>query len=154
MTDPAAFFDYPGTGAGEAEPELLPSWSDRQWDALLDHAEAIRFRLGEQVVTAGEVDQSVLIVIEGTLEAVVPTGLTRRRYHLEPGSLVGELAFFDGEPRSADVVATSDGELMSLSREAFERFAARHPGLARQLLMDLGKILAHRLRRAQGLGRR
>ncbi|MGI8875261.1 MAG: cyclic nucleotide-binding domain-containing protein, partial [Egibacteraceae bacterium] len=44
-------------------------------------------------------------------------GLTRRRYHLEPGSLVGELAFFDGKPRSADVVATSDGELVSLSRE-------------------------------------
>lgn len=149
----ASFFDYPGEErpAADAEPQLLPGWTERQWDVLLGYTETIRFRRGHRVVRAGDEDRSLLIVGDGTLEVVVHAGTATRRFPLGPGSLIGEVAFFDSEPRSADVVAASDGELLRLAPAGFEEFAARHPGLARELLMDLGRTLASRLRRAERL---
>jgi CRP/FNR family cyclic AMP-dependent transcriptional regulator len=150
MSVAGSFFDYPGEQQQPAreEPRLLPNWTLRQWDTLLEFTETILFRKGQRVVRSGEVDRSLLIVGAGTLEALIPTGLTKQPFPLGPGSLLGEVAFFDGQPRSADVVATSDGELVRLDPAGFEEFAARHPGLARELLMALGLILASRLRRA------
>jgi len=63
----------------------------------------------------------------------------------------GEQAFFDGLPRSASVRALSDGEVRSLTREAFAVLAAREPELARALLLDLGRILSLRLRQTSAL---
>jgi CRP-like cAMP-binding protein len=45
-----------------------------------------------------------------------------------------------------DVEAVSDGEVMRLSYDAFESLSARNPALARHILLDLGRILAARLR--------
>jgi CRP-like cAMP-binding protein len=151
MSGGASFFDYPGEQQQSArvEPQLLPNWTQRQWDTLLEFTETILFRKGQRVLRSGDADRSLLIVGEGTLDALIPAGLTKRRFSLGPGSLLGEVAFFDGHPRSADVLATSDGELLRLDPAGFEEFAARHPGMARDLLMDLGKILASRLRRAE-----
>src|SRR3954451_16477406 len=143
MSGGASFFDYPDEQqhSTPAEPQLLANWTPRQWDTLLEFTETILFRKGQRVVRSGDEDRSLLIVGAGTLEAVVPVGLAKRRFPVGPGSLLGEVAFFDGQPRSADVVATSDGELLSLTPAGFEEFAARHPGLARDLLMGLGQIL-------------
>lgn len=65
----------------------------------------------------------------------------------DPGSVVGELAFLDGRPRSAGIRALTDGAMLRLSREAFDQLAARDGELARAILLDLGRILALRLRR-------
>ncbi len=60
---------------------------------------------------------------------------------------MGELGFLDGLPRSADVVATKDGELLRLSRADFESLAAAEPALGHLILSDLGRVVAQRLRR-------
>jgi CRP-like cAMP-binding protein len=65
---------------------------------------------------------------------------------IEPGTVIGEVAFFDGRPRSAGVRAVTECELFRLSFEAFEVLAAREPALGRAVLLDLGRILAARLR--------
>ena len=53
------------------------------------------------------------------------------------GSVFGEQVFFDGAPRSADVVAVSDGDLLELSTDALESLASRDPQLARTVLFDI-----------------
>ena len=66
-----------------------------------------------------------------------------------PGAVFGEIAFFDGAPRSATVTARQAVELMLLPHTAFDRLAAWHPRIARELLLDLGRVLAHRLRKTE-----
>ena len=63
-------------------------------------------------------------------------------------SVTGEMAFLDGRPRAATIRALTDGDLLRLSFEAFEALSARHPELGRAILLDLGRILAARLRQA------
>jgi CRP/FNR family transcriptional regulator, cyclic AMP receptor protein len=93
------------------------------------------------LVRAGESDRAVYIVLRGRFEALV-----ERATPIDEGSVFGEIAFFDGQPRSATVRALEDGEALRLSYERFEVLAARHPELARAVLLDLGRIVAARIR--------
>ncbi|RXM22018.1 hypothetical protein EO238_26030, partial [Citrobacter sp. AAK_AS5] len=56
------------------------------------------------------------------------TELHGDRRFADDAAIVAGFAFFDGEPRSADVVAASDGALRRLGPAGFEEFSARQPG--------------------------
>lgn len=152
------FFDYGGdrataTVTEDDGPVLGATWSQDRWDVLLGYAERLRVRAGERLIRQGEVERAVYIVEAGALEAVVSVRNGTRRFPMTEGTVLGEVAFFDGRPRSADVVAASDAQVQRISAQAIETMSARHPDLARAFLMDLGKILAFRLRRAESLAR-
>src|SRR4029079_2831935 len=74
--------------------------------------------------------------------------------NVHPGSVVGELSFFDGRPRSAKVCSVADSELYRLDYDAFVRYADAHPRQACDLLMAIGRVVALRLRRTQAAGGR
>ena len=148
-----SFFDYPNeppasSGASEL---LLADASDEEWATLLRHTRYRRFNPGDEVLTAGALDQSLYLVLEGQLEVLAEHG--RRRYRrialVDAGSVIGELSFFDGGARSALVRAMTPVLTAELSPAEFDSLAAANPALARRLLFDLGRILARRLRAAQ-----
>jgi CRP/FNR family cyclic AMP-dependent transcriptional regulator len=148
-----SFFAYPNEPpAASAEIEqLLPDASDEEWATLLKHTRRRSFGPGDAVVTAGALDRSIYIIIDGRLEVLLPQG--RRGYRrvatIAAGSVIGELSFFDGGARSALVRAATQADLAELSPAEFDAFAIASPTLARTLLFDLGRILAKRLRAAQ-----
>ena len=145
-----SFFDYPSEQPPAQPPErLLEGATDEEWAEVLKHAHYRQFRPGETVVTDGARTQSLYLVLEGDLEVLVP----RRRGHrriatISAGSVMGELSFFDGAPRSALVRALTPSLLAEISPVEFDALADASPSLARQLLFDLGRILARRLRAA------
>jgi CRP/FNR family transcriptional regulator, cyclic AMP receptor protein len=67
---------------------------------------------------------------------------------LGPGVVVGEGAFFSGEPRSATVVASSNGIAWALSWEKYEAMSQQYPKLALDLTKGLAAVLAVRMREA------
>jgi CRP-like cAMP-binding protein len=144
----AAFFSYPAEGAEERDPLVfLGDRPEDDWSRLLGHTEVRRFSAGETMISAGEVDRALYIVAEGRLEILLPGVDGDINFgSIGPGSVVGEIAFLDAGPRSATIRAVSDGELLRLSFEAYEVLAARYPDLGRAILLDLGRILAARLR--------
>ncbi len=58
-----------------------------------------------------------------------------------PGEVFGELSLITSNPRSANVVALTDVDLMVLEREAFHKQVAENPQVALNLLAVLGKRL-------------
>jgi CRP/FNR family cyclic AMP-dependent transcriptional regulator len=149
-----SFFDYPTSGPETAPPAqvLLADASEADWTTLLDYTQARRFGAGQEVLQAGGGGRSLYLLLEGTLEVVPPPGRfgrKRPRVRLDAGSVVGEMSFFDGEPRSAGVRALTPVVLAELTQDGFDGLVAGHPELARRLLLDLGRILAGRLRRAE-----
>jgi CRP-like cAMP-binding protein len=153
-----SFFDYPGETAADEARQLvfLADLSPEGWGKLLARTGAQRFRAGEVLVRAGEAQPALYIVANGSLEVlgIDRRGRERRVAVIEQGSVFGEQSFFDRLPRSATVRALTDGELRSLTPEAFEVLAAREPDLARRVLLDLGRILSLRLRATSALAAR
>jgi CRP-like cAMP-binding protein len=143
------FFDY-GVEADAAAPapvRFLGEATTDDWALIGSLCERRRFSTGEVLCRAGEIDRSLLVVLDGELTTMAER--RGRRRSLSPagaGSVVGEVGFLDGQPRSATVVASTDGELLRLSFSAFERLAAVNPRLGNAILFDLGRILAARLR--------
>ena len=140
--DTTGFFQYPGDAPETSEdpPGFLSDRNDEDWTLLLEHTETRLFRAGQTVLTAGERDRALYLLVDGRLEA--PSG------PVAPVSTFGEVAFLDGRPRAVTVRALTDGEVLRLSFDAFEALAARDPGLGREILLDVGRILSARLRAA------
>ena len=149
----AEYFAYPGTEAARDDFVFLPERSKDDWARLLGHGELLRFSAGDLVIRAGDVDRALAIIIDGTLEVLLPDGRGElHRYGtIYPHSVIGEIAFLDGRPRSASSGRWATADLLRLSFEAFDALAARHPELGRAILLDLGRILAIRLRQATGM---
>jgi CRP/FNR family transcriptional regulator, cyclic AMP receptor protein len=127
----------------------LPSWSDEDWKQLFRFTKSRTVKAGDPLIRRGESDQTLYFVLHGVLEVIVHSsdGLTMGRMSLvRAGSVLGELAFFDGGPRSAGAWAIDDCEVAAMSPEKYAAFEQSSPTLARQLLFALGRILAIRLR--------
>ena len=146
-----AFFDYPDDSSEPTTDQFafLADASDEDWAAIRAHGELRHFRPSETVIAEGEVDRALYIVVEGELEAVVvegKRGKSRRVSSIEAGMVLGEVSFFDGRPRSAAVRAVTDATLLRLSKGGFDVLAAKEPALGRNILFDIGRTLAARLR--------
>jgi CRP/FNR family cyclic AMP-dependent transcriptional regulator len=147
--DTSAFFAYPNTDQPELHEQnvLLPGLDEIEWARLLAHTLQRRFAAGEVVIAAGDTDSAIHIIGDGMLDVAAPG--SAETIVVGPGNVIGEVAFFDGGPRSADVRARTAGTLFSLARDRFDILAAQEPVLARLLLFDLARTLAVRLRRAE-----
>jgi CRP-like cAMP-binding protein len=143
-----SYFDYPGeTAEADAVAEVavfLPDMDEEGWERLISYMQARRFGRGQTIIAEGARDRSLYVVADGVIE------LSGRGpdVELHAGTVLGETSFFDGRPHDHAVRALTDVDLMMLSPEAFEVLAAREPALARAVLLDLGRLLALRLRRA------
>jgi len=70
---------------------------------------------------------------------------------LGPGSVFGELSLLDGKPRSANVVAIEDTQLIMLRRSDFLHLVYRVPQIAIALLAELASRLRKTDRKIEGL---
>ena len=131
--DTSSYFAYPGEPA-EAAAGVLAEASQEDWELVLAHTETRRFRPGEWLVREGEQDRALYLLSDGRLET-----------HDAP-AVVGELSFLDGLPQPAGLRAVTHGEAQRLSFDAFEALSARAPRLARDLLLDVARIVAARVR--------
>jgi len=128
---------------------LLAEWSDADWNKLLDRTRPRPYRVSEFVIQRGATDRALHFVVAGSLEV----GITQvdgvsisPLARIIPGSVVGEQSFFDGQPRSTNVWAVTDGELLRLEYDEFMQFSEAEVALARDLLFALARVLSSRLR--------
>jgi CRP-like cAMP-binding protein len=132
--------------------DFLADLHEADVTVVLEYTQARLYAAGDVAVHAGEVDRSFFIISRGSFEVLVPAedGPQRIRV-LEAGDLFGEVGFFDGLPRSADVVALEDAEALVLTQAAFQRLRLTHPRLALRFVLDLGRILGERFRASDAL---
>jgi CRP-like cAMP-binding protein len=99
------------------------------------------FAPAEIVIAAGEHADRVFVLCHGMLEITQEgrAGVVRR---LEPGTLLGELAFFADTPRTATVRALDTCILLSLPFENFRAFLISNP----ESLLVLTKRMVRTLR--------
>ena len=113
---------------------------------LFRSKDATSVAAGEYVFRAGEQGESMYVVTEGEVE--VKDGATTLET-AGPGSIIGELALIDDEPRSATVVAKSDCKLVAVDRRRFQFMVTETPFFALAVM----KVLADRLRKTSSMVR-
>ena len=138
----SVFFDDPEHAETAG---FLANLFDDELATILSYMEARRYAHGDLAVRVGDRDRSLYVVTTGQFEVLVPGGNGARRV-LERGAIFGDLAFFDGKPRSADVRAVGLAEAYIMTLGAFERLRLAYPRLALTFALDLGRLLSIRFR--------
>ena len=118
-------------------------------EALNEAAETRRIKGGDVLVRYGEEADALYLVSTGRLNVQHPDG--RVVAEIEAGEQVGELAFFSGVTRTADVRATRDTEVFALTREAYDTVAAKHPEITTTILAYVSRRLARATAGARSL---
>jgi CRP-like cAMP-binding protein len=126
---------------------FMPEATAADWATVFSHAEVRRIGAGLALVQAGEHDRALYLLTEGTIGVRLPRDEGAFKT-IDAPSVLGELAFFDGRPRSATLDAVTDVEVVRLDADAFARLSTEAPQLAQAMLLDLARILALRLRMA------
>jgi CRP/FNR family cyclic AMP-dependent transcriptional regulator len=137
-------------GASGGKGLRLSDWRDQDWRQLFKFTSIRSVMPGDALIRSGEPDQTLYFVLRGKLEVIVRSndGMSMGRVALVgAGSVLGELAFFDGGPRSASAWAVDPCDVAAMSPEQYAAFEKINPALAHSLLFALGQLLADRLRR-------
>ena len=100
-----------------------------------------RHSAGETFIRTGDAGDSLYLITEGRVR--VHVGETTFA-ELPAGSVVGEMALLDDQPRSADVTALDDVATLRLDRADFDAVLAAWPAIARGVM----RVLTERLRKA------
>jgi len=119
---------------------------------LLAYLERLELPDGTVLIRQGESPDDVYVLETGRLrvETVTERGTRMRLRTLRPGVVVGEVAMYSGDPRTADVVAEGPSVVLRLGKGSIERMEADDPELAAALHRWLATTLAERLSDARG----
>jgi CRP-like cAMP-binding protein len=128
---------------------IVARWQPDDWVKLFRCAEELSIAAGRVLIQKNAAERSLFFVASGLLEVTsILGGQTMATIaKIKPGSVVGELAFLDGKPRSAKVWAVADSTLYRLEYDVYVKFADEHPALACELVFGIGRLVAMRLRR-------
>jgi len=112
---------------------FAPLTSD-ELGALAAHACGRVFAPGETIIRAGDSGSSMFVVHRGSVDVRVDkNGQTRTLKRLHEGDFFGEMALFTGEPRTANVVAAEETEVLEIDHEAMRNLFENNPDLVESL---------------------
>ncbi len=124
-------------------------FSDHQLVALASLAQQRQFKDAEVLFREEEPSRDVFILREGTVHIArrTPAG-TQILGTLGSGSLFGEVAYLDENPRSATTYGVGSGSVFLIPADSLERATAEDRELAVALLWSFWKSLAEKVRAA------
>ncbi|HET8747010.1 MAG TPA: cyclic nucleotide-binding domain-containing protein [Ramlibacter sp.] len=137
------------------ESVLLQDFSAGEVDVLGSLMLQVRARPGQMLIAEGDANDWMMLLLRGTVDVgkrIGPEaereirGDNTRLAVLRPGTVLGEMSMFDGEPRYASCWALSDVEAAVLDRSGVERLIRARPDIGAKLLVKLTQLLAQRLR--------
>ncbi len=105
---------------------------------------------GEYLFNEGDSGESLYFVGSGTVVVVldVPRQVERILRKYKAGAILGEMAIYTGENRTASVRIENDARLFRLDKEKLEEMSRRFPASTAALHTYIVKVLSERLGRA------
>lgn len=134
-----------------ARMEIAAGLDGRQLKLLEALVEERHYAPGETIIREREAADAVYLLAEGLVSVCLSlkNGAGRRRLStLVPGLAFGELALLDGGRRSADVIADEPALCYVLPLAKLNALAVEAPEIRTQLIINIGRELSARLRRA------
>jgi CRP-like cAMP-binding protein len=134
---------WPALRAGE----LIAYLTDDELERLYDVTVPVMAEPGDVIFYKGAPSKSLVIVEEGEVEAFEDAGgQTVVLGSAGAGSVMGELGFLDGRPRSNHVRASANCRLRKLTRDQLLQLADEDALLFAKLVISMAELLASRYR--------
>ena len=132
---------------------LFESLDQQELEALSDLTFTRSFGKDGVIILAEEEGDTLFILKKGQVKVSIVSEDGREVILslLGPGSVFGELSLLDGKPRSANVVATEDTDLLMLRRSDFIQLIYKTPQIATARLAELATRLRKTDRQIEGL---
>ena len=129
--------------------KLSESLTIKEVQTFLDYTEVVTYNKDDVIAKVGEVGEALYFVIKGSTGLFHQDGADETQVGIgESGELMGEMSFFDREPRSVSIRAMEDDtQLLKLSRTMYNRLRVEHPYIAVNLLEHAIVSLDHLFRR-------
>lgn len=132
---------------------LFESLDDGEIEVLAEVTINRTFGKDGVIILAEEEGDTLFIIKEGQVKVSIVSEEGREVILtlMGSGAVFGELSLLDGKPRSANVIATEDTELIMLRRSDFVRLIYKVPQIATALLAELASRLRKTDRQIEGL---
>ena len=106
-----------------------------------------KFEDGDAIVTAADMTREMYVILSGAAKVIAKTKTGKRRTidSLTVGDVIGELAFLNNVPRTADVVATGPVEALILTPESIEKVISADSKTSARVYKNLSRLVATRL---------
>jgi SulP family sulfate permease len=129
---------------------LFKDFSERELSLLQKRMIHLSFDKDEIVFKEGDQTRDLYLLTKGKMSVKIylpETDSQKRLFTYAPGTVIGEMSFLDGAPRSASVWASERSEAMCLPIEVFQDLSQNEPGLSTKLMKNLALEISGRLRR-------
>lgn len=103
------------------------------------------YKAGESIFTTGDIGAGAVLIKSGDINIMAGANVLAS---LSSGDFFGEVALVVDEPRTADAVAATDCELIFFLRPDLEEWIHSAPKQGAQLMANISRVLAGRLRHA------
>jgi len=136
--------------------ELLSAFSTEEQDILAPFFTMKKIKAGDFLFRHDEQGSELFIILAGTVDIILPYGKKGklRLASFGRGMTVGEIAFLEPAPRTADGKITQDGKVAIFKHNALKKLCSQHSVLGMRLLMCLGHDIGANLRMADAELRR
>ena len=127
-----------------------------------DTSQRVTFNKADTVIEKGQTGSALYIILKGQFEVDLPLGVyvpqqvggqVERRTSkvqlntLKEGDCFGEYSLIDQQPASASVIATQPGELIQVTKAAFDAILQANDRVAKIVYYNILHILIERLRK-------
>lgn len=115
---------------------LFSSCTTRDLQKIAKASDEIAIEAGKVLVEQDAIGHEFFVIVEGTAQ------VTRNGHDVAtmgPGDYFGELALFDGGPRTATVTATTPMRVLVLGQREFAGLLDEVPGLTHKVLATLAR---------------
>lgn len=115
--------------------------NDDETHKLAESTELKLFSPNEFIVRKEQEGKSMFVIHRGSVKVqIIENGTPKTINTLHEGEIFGEMGLFTGEPRSANVVATEETEVLEINHSAVKLLFKNNPNLAE----DLSQTIAER----------
>ena len=145
-TLPHSALPLPGSGR---QPPALRGVDREMLRRLRPYLSCLSFAPGTLIFGQGGAPDAVYFLARGRVDVMLDLAGTERKLKvqsLSPGSVFGEMALIDPQPRSASIIAQQTSRCYCLSAEAHRRLQTEQSDIAFALLGNIAMIFAERLR--------
>jgi len=117
-------------------------------ESLSSYMQAYQAEPGQILIQEDDVDDYMLLIIEGSVNIVKTDSHGERRPMsvVGAGATLGEMSMIDGEPRFASCIAMDTTVFTVLSRDDMVKIILEEPSLGAKVLIKLITMLSKRLR--------